>query len=157
MKIEKIEPAWFEWPLSIKIGAMPKFKITGSVVKVYSDDGNIGIGGTHFVNSDNALVEHIERWKKFIEKQEVFNIQKIWRDLYDNVNRILLGIPHAISVVDCAIWDLIGKILNQPVYKILGGFRDKVPAYASLPWWVNPKPLESYFNKRELYLFGAKI
>jgi L-alanine-DL-glutamate epimerase-like enolase superfamily enzyme len=146
MKIEKIEPAWFEWPLSIKIGAMPKFKITGSVVKVYSNDGNIGIGGTHFVNSDNALVAHIERWKKFIEKQQVFNIQKIWRDLYDNVNRILLGIPHAISVVDCAIWDLIGKIVNQPVYKILGGFRQKVPAYASLPWWVNPKPLESYFN-----------
>ncbi|MHA1270701.1 MAG: mandelate racemase/muconate lactonizing enzyme family protein [Candidatus Helarchaeota archaeon] len=146
MKIEDIVPEWFEWPLTIKIGAMPKFKITGSVVKVVADEGYTGIAGTHFVNSDNALVAHINRWKKFVIKQDPFNIEKIWRDLYNNINRILLGIPHAISVIDCALWDLVGKVLNKPVYKILGGFRSKIPAYASLPWWVKPRQLESYLN-----------
>ena len=146
MKIVDIKSEWFEWPLSIKIGAMPKFKITGSVIKIISDEGQVGIGGTHFVNSDNALVNHIKRWKKFIINQDPFNSKKIWRDLYNNINRILLGIPHAISVIDCAIWDLIGKVLNKPVYKILGAYRSKIPAYASLPWWINPKPLESYLK-----------
>jgi L-alanine-DL-glutamate epimerase-like enolase superfamily enzyme len=35
------------------------------------------------------------------------------------------------SVVDCALWDLAGRACGQPVYKLLGGARDRVPAYAS--------------------------
>jgi L-alanine-DL-glutamate epimerase-like enolase superfamily enzyme len=37
----------------------------------------------------------------------------------------------AIGSVDNALWDLRGKILGQPVYRLLGGFRDRVPAYAA--------------------------
>ncbi len=37
----------------------------------------------------------------------------------------------ALSVVDMALWDLAGRTLNLPVYKLLGGFRDTVKAYAS--------------------------
>ena len=36
-----------------------------------------------------------------------------------------------VATVDMALWDLAGRNLNQPVYKLLGGYRDKVPAYAS--------------------------
>ncbi len=35
----------------------------------------------------------------------------------------------AIGAIDVAIWDIIGKAVQQPVYRLLGGFRDKVPAY----------------------------
>ena len=39
----------------------------------------------------------------------------------------------AISVVDCALWDLKGRVLGVPVYTLLGGpTREKVPAYASM-------------------------
>ena len=39
----------------------------------------------------------------------------------------------ALSGVDLAIWDLLGKLENQPVYDLLGGLRhERVPAYASL-------------------------
>ncbi len=37
----------------------------------------------------------------------------------------------ALSFVEQALWDLIGRKLNMPVYKLLGGYRDKVPAYGS--------------------------
>lgn len=37
----------------------------------------------------------------------------------------------AMGVVDCALWDLAGRALGQPVWKLLGGYRDKVPAYGS--------------------------
>lgn len=37
----------------------------------------------------------------------------------------------ALGAVDSALWDLIGRTLGQPVYQLLGGYRDKVPAYGS--------------------------
>src|SRR5579875_2710729 len=37
----------------------------------------------------------------------------------------------AIGAVDNALWDLRGKVLGQPVYRLLGGFRDQVPVYAA--------------------------
>src|SRR5205807_1624198 len=41
----------------------------------------------------------------------------------------------AISGIDIALWDLLGKSIDQPVWRLLGGrFRDRVPAYASGGW-----------------------
>jgi L-alanine-DL-glutamate epimerase-like enolase superfamily enzyme len=37
----------------------------------------------------------------------------------------------ALAAVDSALWDLAGRALNTPVYKLLGGYRDKLPAYGS--------------------------
>ena len=42
----------------------------------------------------------------------------------------------AISAIDVALWDIKGKALGQPVYKLLGGYRDRVPTYlGALPPW----------------------
>ena len=37
----------------------------------------------------------------------------------------------ALSAIDTALWDIKGKALDQPLWKLLGGHRDKVPTYAS--------------------------
>src|SRR5687767_6224601 len=37
----------------------------------------------------------------------------------------------ALCAVDLALWDLVGKAAGQPVWKLLGGYRDRIPAYAS--------------------------
>ena len=37
----------------------------------------------------------------------------------------------AIAAIDVAVWDLIGKIHGQPLYKLFGGARDSIPAYIS--------------------------
>ena len=44
-------------------------------------------------------------------------------------------VTHAVSAIDVALWDIRGKALGQPVYKLLGGNRDRVPAYASAGLW----------------------
>lgn len=44
-------------------------------------------------------------------------------------------VTRAISAIDVALWDVKGKALGQPVYKLLGGYRDRVPAYASGFLW----------------------
>ncbi len=146
MKITEILPSWFEYPLTIKIGAMPRFKITGTILRIKTDEGVTGIAGTHFVNADKGLVAHIKGWEKILLKKNPFETEKIWRDIYNTMNRITFGIFQSISVIDCALWDIKGKVLGKPVYQLLGGYQNKVKAYASFPWWVNPKALSSYLE-----------
>ena len=44
---------------------------------------------------------------------------------------------YAIAPLDIALWDAAGKTLGQPIYKLLGGFRDRLPAYASDGFWYS--------------------
>jgi len=59
--------------------------------------------------------------------KDPMGIETIWQEIYadDRIEERVHGIA------DCALWDLKGKILGVPVYKLLGGTRDKLPAYAS--------------------------
>ena len=44
-------------------------------------------------------------------------------------------VTRAVSAIDVALWDIKGKALGEPVYKLLGGYRDRVPTYASGFLW----------------------
>ena len=60
--------------------------------------------------------------------RDPFDREQIWNGL----NAFGWGDIAAISAVDIALWDIAGKALDQPVYKLIGGAcRDKIPAYAS--------------------------
>jgi len=50
-------------------------------------------------------------------------------------------LTRAVSAIDVALWDIKGKALEQPVYKLLGGYRDRVPTYQSGYLW-RPATLE---------------
>ena len=58
--------------------------------------------------------------------------ERIWQALKER-QRLNLGGLHdrILAVVDMALWDLAGQAAEQPVYQLLGGMRDSVPAYAS--------------------------
>ena len=146
MKITEVLPSWFEYPLTIKIGAMPRFKVTGTILKIRTDEGIEGIAGTHFINADKGLVAHIKGWEKLLLKKDPFDIEKIWQDIYNNLNRITFGIGASLSVIDCALWDIKGKALGKPVYQLLGGFQHKVKAYASALGWVPPNGIEKWLD-----------
>ncbi|MBN1400463.1 MAG: racemase [Anaerolineae bacterium] len=61
--------------------------------------------------------------------EDPLNRERIWQKFWRNLRTSMLG--HAIGSVDCALWDLFGKLSDQPVYRLLGGMRDRIPAYAS--------------------------
>lgn len=57
---------------------------------------------------------------------------KLWKltDYHGTLGLALFGI----AGIDIALWDLVGKALGQPVWRLLGGARDRVPAYAMVGW-----------------------
>lgn len=139
MIITEIESNWFELPVKIKIGAMPKFKITGTLLRLKTDEGIEGISAGHYVNSDESCAIFIRRWKNLILKRDPFEIEKITQDLIDCTYRILIGNPMGISLVNCALWDIIGKSLNKPIHQLIGTYQKRVKAYASMPYWMKPE------------------
>ncbi len=70
-------------------------------------------------------------------------------------------LTQAIAAADNASWDALGKVLNQPVYKLLGGYRDRVPVLAIGGYVMAGKGLDDLAAEVEYYkahgIFGMKL
>ena len=109
--VEPMHPAWAPGSTWHRWG--------GTVCKVFTDEGIVGLGSPGY-----ASAPIIESWIK---------PQLIGKDPFalEQHARIFRNAGQAWGI-EMALWDIIGKACNQPVYKLWGGFRDRVPAYASL-------------------------
>lgn len=102
------------------------------VVEVEADDGTIGFAVTTAGELGAFIVEkHLAR---FVEGARVTDIEKIWDQMYKST--LFYGrkgvVLNAISAVDLALYDLLGKIRQEPVYALLGGpVRDELTMYAT--------------------------
>lgn len=68
--------------------------------------------------------------KQVMVGKDPFNREAIWNTIWRQVSRSYVPI-FVLSCVDVALWDIAGKALNTPLYKLLGNHRTRVPAYAS--------------------------
>jgi L-rhamnonate dehydratase len=102
------------------------------VVEIEADDGTVGFAITTGGEIGAFIVErHLAR---FLEGAAVTDIEKIWDQMYRST--IFYGrrgvVLNAISGVDLALYDLLGKIRQEPVYALLGGpVRDELTFYAT--------------------------
>ncbi len=66
-------------------------------------------------------------------------VERIWEKMWADINPVgQKGIAvSAISAIDTALWDLIGKKAGLPLYQLFGGCRDSVKAYASSGLWLS--------------------
>lgn len=95
--------------------------------------------------------------------------ERMWAEPLDLNNRsihILDLAKHcirtqAIAAVDIALWDALGKSLKQPVYKLLGGYRDKVPVIAIGGYVMKGKTIADLETEiqhyKEQQIFGIKL
>jgi L-rhamnonate dehydratase len=100
-------------------------------LEIEADGGEKGVFGP--ISSKIAtIVEH--ELKPFIMGEDPFGVERIWDIMYKSQVHGRKGdTVFAISAVDCAVWDLIGKVKGEPVVRLLGGpVQEKVPAYASM-------------------------
>ena len=118
-------------------------------LQLFTDQGIVGLGerttgGSTNLKSQIALLS--DMCERHIVGQSPFNIERIWQSLFttphDYRHPSLERTP-AISAIEMACWDLIGKVTNQPIYNLLGGrFHERLRGYAYLETagvWENPE------------------
>jgi L-rhamnonate dehydratase len=102
------------------------------IVEVEANDGTIGFAVTAGGEPAAWIVEkHLSR---FVEGARVTDIERVWDQMYSST--LFYGrkglVLNAISGVDLALWDLLGKQRQEPVYQLLGGpVRDELIFYAT--------------------------
>ena len=90
-------------------------------VKITTDAGISGIGETYPRNADDSAAIH--GVANSLIGQDPRDIERIWADLYRSFDFQVAGGAEmrALSAIDLALWDLLGKSLGVPVYRLIGG------------------------------------
>jgi L-lyxonate dehydratase len=120
--------------LNLPEASMQTFTFHGwLVVEIFTDDGLVGIGNAALAPQVTKQV--IELYlKPLLIGKDPWDIEFLWQHMYRKTmafGRRGIGMV-AISAVDIALWDLLGKSAKQPVYRLLGGrTKARIPVYAS--------------------------
>ena len=105
------------------------------IVKVKTDEGIEGIGESACfggpAETTKYVIEH--ELADLVRGEDPTNIERIWRKVNDRTRQHGRGgiITAALSGIDVALWDILGKKAGLPVYKLLGGYSDRLLPYAS--------------------------
>ncbi|WEK52146.1 MAG: mandelate racemase/muconate lactonizing enzyme family protein [Candidatus Kaistia colombiensis] len=103
------------------------------LVKVETDEGVFGWGESGLSGREKAVVGAIDHYREFLIGRDPRQIGALWQEMYRSQyfegGRVLQA---AISAIDIALYDILGKALGVPVYQLLGGKqRDRIPTFAS--------------------------
>ena len=128
-KIEKIEPIlWDRWLL----------------IKIYCEDGTIGIGEGGVHGWQRPTKTMIEVMSEYLIGKNPHLIEHHYQWLYRSSHFMGSIVQGALSAIDIALWDIKGKRLSVPIYELMGGkTRDKVRCYMHVGGQTKDELVES--------------
>ncbi|MXZ81371.1 MAG: mandelate racemase/muconate lactonizing enzyme family protein [Gammaproteobacteria bacterium] len=129
---------------------VPPTGIGGSfwvIVRITTDNGIVGIGECYGipVSGDVACRMVEDTFARYLEGESPFNMETLFRKVYSAgfTQRPDISIMGVFSGMEIAIWDILGKALDQPVYNLLGGrFHDRLRTYT----YLYPKKTDGHGN-----------
>jgi L-alanine-DL-glutamate epimerase-like enolase superfamily enzyme len=113
------------------------------LVQVHTDEGIIGLGEAAayggYLESTEALV--LGELRQTILNHDPFRVERLWSMMASRAHQRGRGgmLMMAISGIDIALWDIIGQATRTPLYRLLGGYRDTLDAYASAGFYAADK------------------
>ena len=137
--------------IDVKPFVVDCFRTNWAFVKIYTDEGVTGVGEGTLEYKEKAFLGALEHIKEYLIGKDPRDIEKHWhtiyRDAYWRGGPVLMS---ALSAVECALWDILGKSLNVPVYTLLGGkYHDKVRIYVN-GWFAGAKEPEEFAEKARI-------
>ena len=134
MKISKITPyPFFAGPKNLML------------CRVDTDEGIYGWGEAYVVQGKEKAVQvYIEAMAPYMIGRSPFEIKHSATAMFDDfaIRRSSCDFFAAWSAIELAMWDIAGKVCNQPVYNLLGGpCREKIRLYAN-GWWGGAKSVD---------------
>lgn len=160
-KIVDVTAESYSWPRAkpIRTGRHWYSDMGVDVVRVRSDDGLEGTGiSLAFRGGGPFYPTAVEILKPAVIGSDPLDRERIWDAMYQPklVGRRGL-VTRVISVIDIAVWDLVGKMLEQPVYKLLGAHKSRVEAYIAGGYYEEGKGLRELAQEMEENLrLGAR-
>ena len=178
MKITDIEAIALVWPPPEKhfwTALRPIGRVNELLVRVYTDDGIVGIGEAHGAGmgfpgiyretADGAIEAAgasnlvVEVLKPLLVGEDPLDNERLWEKMFRLNHQVGWasagwGRPQvltAIAGVDIALWDIKGKAANLPVYKLLGGARNTVPCYVTGGYYQDGKTVSDLVHECETY------
>ena len=117
--VERLELA-LDPPFAASWDPVPRRRVPATVVRIETDDGHVGIGGGDTLHGVEPHLQLLIGTDPLRIERQVRRLETI--DLH-------AGRPWPLEV---ALWDLMGTVQRQPVWRLFGGVSDRVDAYASL-------------------------
>ncbi|HUG77357.1 MAG TPA: mandelate racemase/muconate lactonizing enzyme family protein [Burkholderiales bacterium] len=134
MRIARVAATPLEVPVTLDAaGIEKKLSLSVCLAEVETDTGLVGHGFTAITEEEVVAAAINEVIKPNLTGENPLAHERIWEKLYWLLSpRGQTGYAaHAIAALDVALWDLKGKQLGQPVWRLLGGARSKVPVYTT--------------------------
>ncbi|MBB3236722.1 mandelate racemase/muconate lactonizing enzyme family protein [Phyllobacterium endophyticum] len=104
------------------------------IVELVSDTGATGVGVSYTVDIGGTAIKALidDYLIPLVIGMDVRNYENIWNRLSRQSRRLGLGVNSmAIAAIDIAVWDLLGKLYQQPIFRLLGGAREQIASYIS--------------------------
>jgi L-alanine-DL-glutamate epimerase-like enolase superfamily enzyme len=134
MKITNVEVIEFRtttqhetsrWSYGVWLGEAAAREAVTSLTKISTDEGVEG----YMLGGDRAMVEQVVR--PLLVGENPLDREKLWHWMDQTITFSHRLSEQQAGIVDCALWDLAGRLTGLPVSKLLGGARERVKAYAS--------------------------
>ena len=162
-KVKKIEIFFLEYPfpkkLNYKYSAGVVENMIVPVVKLTDNNNNYGLGEiTHGQFTHEPIIGLIKHFSDLLKDSETENINQAWEKMYGSSvfwNREGIGIG-VMGGINIAMYDLLGKRMQIPTYKLLGGVqKEKIRIYASNGLFDNSRQLLE--DAKKAYSLGFRV
>jgi len=116
-------------------------------VRVGTDDGIVGWGEATMVFGDSAVLGAIEDLREFVIGIDPLRIEDFWSTRFYRTIFHGPAFYSALAGIEHALWDILGKSLNVPVYRLLGGAqRTRIRLYANT-WFLGVRTPDEYARR----------
>ena len=123
-----LTPVAYPAPSVLRWGRYETKTMRNTIIQVVTDEGLVGIGdapgpiGGHRVALAGILLP-------LLREQNPLDVERLWAMMASGQHGGRIG--DLIGGIDVALWDIVGKVANLPLYRIFGAYRNRVPAYVA--------------------------